>query len=108
MHPTALIAEDHGLAAAAVQCSVVDGLLSALMVPLTFLALLDVVGSWFGLGPIYLTTANTGKSKLALLSVPDVPEGWTRVIPENNSPFLNRITARGLLSILGVSRGRDI
>ena len=50
--------------------------------------------------PIYLATTNTGKNKLALLSAPDVPEGWTRVIPEDNSPFLNQITARGLLSIL--------
>jgi hypothetical protein len=68
--------------------------------PLTFVALFDVVGSWFGLGPIYVTTANTGKNKLALLSAPDVPEGWTRAIPEGNSLYLNQIAARGLLSIL--------
>jgi hypothetical protein len=104
MHPTALIAEDHGLAAAIVQCPAVDGLLSALMAPLwrplTLLSLLDVVGSWFRLGLIYLTTTNTGKNKLALLSAPDVPERWARVIPEDNSLYLNRIAARVLLSVL--------
>jgi len=106
MHPTALIAEDHALAAAIVQCPAVDGLLSALQVPLwrslslTFLALLDTIGSWVGLGPIYVTTANTGKNKLAMLSAPDVPDGWARLIPEDDSSFLNQIAARALFSIL--------
>jgi uncharacterized protein len=118
MHPTALIVEDHGLAAGMVQCPAVDGFLSALQVPLwrslplTFLALLDVFGSWFGLGPVYLTTANTGKNKLALLSAPDVPEGWARLMPEDDSPFRNQISARGLLSVLvhrpGLHTGRSI
>jgi hypothetical protein len=51
MHLTALIAEDHGQAAAIVQYPAVDGPLSALVVlfwrslPLTFLALLGFVGS---------------------------------------------------------------
>ncbi len=85
MHPTALIAEDYGLAAAIVQCPAVDGLLSALQIPLwrtlplTVLALLDTIGSWFGLSPIYLTVANTGKDKLAIMSAPDVAEGWARI-----------------------------
>jgi hypothetical protein len=60
----------------------------------------DVVGPWFGLGPIYLTTANIGKNKLALLSAPDVPEGWARVIFEDNGLYLNQIAARVLLSVL--------
>jgi dienelactone hydrolase len=86
MHPTALISEDYGLAAAIVQCPAVDGFLSALQVPLwrslplTLLALLDTIGSWFGLGPIYMTIANTGKEKMALMSAPDVAEGWARLM----------------------------
>lgn len=105
MHPTALIAEDYGLAAAIVQCPAVDGLLSALQIPLwrslplTVLAILDTIGSWLRLSPIYITTANTGKHSMALLSAPDVPDGWARLMPEG-SPFLNQISARGLLSVL--------
>jgi pimeloyl-ACP methyl ester carboxylesterase len=113
MNATALIAEGHGLAAAIVQCPAVDGLLAALQVPLwrslplTFLAVLDTIGSWFGLGPIYVTTANsTGKHKLAMLSAPDVPDGWARLMPEDDSPFLNQIAARGLFSILFHRPGR--
>ncbi|KAE9373115.1 alpha/beta-hydrolase [Stipitochalara longipes BDJ] len=112
MNPTALIAEDHALAAAIVQCPAVDGLLAALQVPLwrslplTFLALLDTVASWVGLGPIYITTANTGKNRMAMLSDYDVPDGWTRLMPEDGSPFLNQIAARGLFSILVHRPGR--
>ncbi|PMD41814.1 putative alpha/beta fold family hydrolase [Hyaloscypha variabilis F] len=106
MSPTALIVEDHALAAAIVQCPAVDGLLSALQVPLwrslplTFLALLDTIVSWVGLGPIYITTANTGNAKLAMLSAHDVPDGWARLMPEDGTPFLNQFAARGLFSIL--------
>ena len=114
MNATALIAEDHALAAAIVLCPAVDGLLAALQAPLwrslpmTFFAVLDVIGSWFGLGPLYLTTANTGKSSLSLafLSAPDVPEGWARLMPEDGSTFLNQVTARGLFTVLVHRPGR--
>ena len=112
MNATGLIAEDYAIAAAIVQCPAVDGLLAALQVPLwrsltlTLLAALDTIASWVGLGPIYVTTANTGKNKLAMLSAHDVPEGWARLMPEDGRPFLNQFAARGLFSILVHRPGR--
>jgi hypothetical protein len=94
MHPMALIAEYHALAATIVQCPAVDGLLAALQVPLwrslslTFLALLDTIGSWVGLGPIYVTTANTGNNKLAMLSAPFLFIGQISGLSEASSRTL--------------------
>jgi uncharacterized protein len=101
MNATALIVEDHALAAAIVLCPAVDGLLTALQVPLwrsvplTLLAVADVIGSWFGVGPIYVTTANTGNSWLAMMDAPDVPEGWARLMPEDDGGFLNKVHRPG-------------
>jgi hypothetical protein len=63
-------------------------------------------GCGLGLGLVYLTTANTGKNKFALLPAPDVPEGWARLMLEDDSAFLNQISARGLLSVLVHRLGR--
>lgn len=63
MHASALISEDHRLAASIAQCPVVDGFLAAMMVPIsrslpmTTSALIDTIRSWFGMDAIYLTTA---------------------------------------------------
>jgi hypothetical protein len=46
-------------------------------------------GHGSGLGPVYLTTANTGKNKFALLPAPDVSEGWARLMLEDDSAFFN-------------------
>jgi hypothetical protein len=61
---------------------------------------------------VYLTTANTGKNKFALLPALGVPEDWALLMLEDDSPFLNQISARGLLSVLvhrpGHHTGRSI
>lgn len=108
MHATMLISEDHGLAAAIAQCPCVDGFTASLMLPifrslrLTTWAILDTIGSVFGLGPTYVATADDGTPGLpvAILSAPDVPEGWARLMPEDGSKFVNNLAARSLWSVL--------
>ncbi len=106
MHVTALISEDHGLAAGIAQCPLVDGLAGSMQVPLlrslhlTATAVADVVGSLFGAKePRYVDLTSDGSTP-AILASEEVMVGWARIKPENGEPWPNVIAGRSMFSIL--------
>ncbi|KAJ4298322.1 hypothetical protein N0V88_003347 [Collariella sp. IMI 366227] len=106
MHATALISEDHGLAAAIAQCPLVDGLAGSMQMPilrslqLTATAIADVAGDLFGAKePRYVDLTSDG-STAAILASQEVMVGWDRIKPENGEPWPNVIAGRSMFSIL--------
>ncbi|KAH7129781.1 putative alpha/beta fold family hydrolase [Dactylonectria estremocensis] len=105
MHVTALLAEDHQLAAGILQCPCVDGLSAVLQTPfpqslwLILTAVQDYTKSLFGGDPVYVRLAGDGmpESPLAIMTGDEVMRGWKRLDPTENVPFPNKITARSLL-----------
>jgi len=106
MHVTALMSEDHKLAAGIAQCPLVDGVAGSTQRPLmrvlglTMTAAADVVGWTFGAQtPRYVTLTSDG-SKNALMASPEVVVGWDRIKPENGQEWPNIIAGRSLFSIM--------
>ncbi|KAI9930792.1 hypothetical protein MW887_011550 [Aspergillus wentii] len=104
MHVTALVAEDHQLAAGIAQCPCVDGFASSLQVPfftslrMAIPATFDWLLSFFWERPIYLPLiSNT--SQPALMKGDEVMEGWARLAPPTNVDFPNKIVARSIFSL---------
>ncbi|KAL2220074.1 hypothetical protein M432DRAFT_638230 [Thermoascus aurantiacus ATCC 26904] len=107
MHVTALLAEDHQLAAGIAQCPCVDGFAASVKIPLLrsarllSLAVRDVVSStFFRQEPIYVALASDGspKSPSALMTRPEVMAGWQRITPDESIPFPDKFTARSILA----------
>lgn len=106
MHVTALMSEDHSLAAGIAQCPLVDGFAGSMQMPLmrslrlTSTAVADVVGSLFGIKePRYVDLTSDGSTP-AIMASQEVIEGWARLTPENGEPWPNIISGRSLFSII--------
>ncbi len=90
-HVLAVAAGDPRIAAVVSQCPFTDGLASSLAVPpltslrLTLVAVLDLVGSWFGRRPRYVPLAG-GPGDVALMTASDVMDGFSRLLPEGPAP----------------------
>ena len=90
-HVLAVAARDPRIAAVISQCPFTDGLASTLAVPLltslrlTLVAVLDLVGSWFGRRPRYVPLAGR-PGEVALMTAPDVVDGFGRLLPEGAAP----------------------
>ncbi|RYC80258.1 hypothetical protein BFJ63_vAg16854 [Fusarium oxysporum f. sp. narcissi] len=107
MHVTALMAEDHALAASVAQCPLVDGLAGVMQMPLArslrlaTTAVSDAVGSYLGGAkePQYLKLNSDG-STTAVMASQEAAEGWARLTPDNGEAWPNIIAGRSLLSIM--------
>ncbi|KAF9872689.1 alpha beta hydrolase [Colletotrichum karsti] len=106
MHVTALMSEDHDLAAGISQCPLVDGPAGVLQMPLTrsltlaATATLDIVGWLLGAKePQYVKLVSDGSST-AVMASQEVVEGWARLAPEHGEDWPNMIAGRSLLSIM--------
>lgn len=90
-HVLAVASRDPRIAAVVSQCPFTDGIASSLAVPpltslrLTLIALLDLVGSWFGRRPRYVPLAGR-PGDVALMTAPDVMDGFTRLLPDGPAP----------------------
>ncbi|KAK2056390.1 alpha/beta-hydrolase [Colletotrichum caudatum] len=107
MHVTALMAEDHGLAAGIAQCPLVDGLAGVMQMPLArslrlaAVATADIVGSYL-LGvkePRYVDLVSDGSTP-AVMASQEAAEGWVRLAPDNGGNPATVIAGRSLLSIM--------
>ncbi|GJC85985.1 putative protein in traX-finO intergenic region [Colletotrichum liriopes] len=107
MHVTALMADDHELAAGIAQCPLVDGLAGVLQIPLArslrlaTTAAADIVGSYL-LGakePQYVKLVSDG-STTAVMASQEAAEGWARLVPDHGEDWPNIIAGRSLLSIM--------
>lgn len=111
MHISALMTEDHKLAAGIMQCPCVDGLAASLKVPLQYsvrllsLAVSDWVLSFFRETPIYVPLV--GDRNLALMMGEEANVAWNRLAPENVD-FPNAIAARSLFSLSLSRPGRKV
>lgn len=106
MHVTALMGEDHRLAAGIAQCPLTDGLAGTMHTPLarslklTPVAMLDAVRSLFGATePSYIDLTSDGSTP-ALMASEEVVTGWARLNPENGETWSNKLAARSLFSIM--------
>ncbi|KAI8654383.1 hypothetical protein LRP88_00266 [Fusarium phalaenopsidis] len=105
MHVTALLAEDHSIAAGIAQCPCVDGFAAVTKAPLmtslrlSVAAISDTFAGLLGRQPVYIPLISDGQpgSPMALMMGEEVIEGWKRITPEGVD-FPNMITARSLLS----------
>ncbi|WQF76444.1 Putative xaa-Pro dipeptidyl-peptidase-like domain, alpha/Beta hydrolase [Colletotrichum destructivum] len=107
MHTTALMAEDHGLAAGIAQCPLVDGRAGAMKMPLgrslrlAAAAVADIVGAYL-LGarePRYVDLVSDG-STTAVMASKEAAEGWARLTPRHGEEWPNIIAGRSLLNIM--------
>jgi dienelactone hydrolase len=104
MHIVSLAASDTRLAGAIAQCPLVDGLAGAAMVPLVQslrlmgAALLDGIGSFFGLSPRYLPIS-VAPGKFGISATEDALYGKSLIQPNDSTTWHNRLAARSLLSI---------
>ena len=106
MHVTALMSDDHLLAAGIAQCPLVDGRERPAKMPLTYTlsltarALVDAIHSIVSTeGSIHVPLVSDG-STAALMASPEAMEGWARIAPTNGEPQPMTIAARSLFSIL--------
>ncbi|KXH46727.1 hypothetical protein CNYM01_06405 [Colletotrichum nymphaeae SA-01] len=109
MHVTALMSEDHCLAAGIAQCPLTDGLAGTMQTPLGRslqllpVAILDFARSLFGVtDPRYVDLTSDGSTP-AVMASEEVVTGWARLNPENGETWSNKLAARSLFSIM-VSR----
>jgi len=103
MYIVELAASDSRLAGAIGQAPLVDGLAAARMASpgrgfrLLAAALLDRLGSVFGLPPLYLPGAGR-PGELAIGTTEDALFGEKLMIPKDSTEWRNRVAARSLLS----------
>jgi fermentation-respiration switch protein FrsA (DUF1100 family) len=108
MHVTALLAQDHLLAAGIAQCPCVDGIASSLKLPffyslrLLLYAVADMIRALVGADPIYVKLAADGKpgAPLAIMRGSEAVEGSKRLQPRDGTTLTNEITARSVLQVL--------
>jgi uncharacterized protein len=105
LHVTRLLAEDHEIAAGITQCPCVDAAMASRMKPfsttlqLGFWAVLDTLGSFIGINPIYVSCAKMDASSgVALMEAHDVAEGYGRVVNTSHGPLKNKLTARSVIT----------
>ncbi|BAE60557.1 unnamed protein product [Aspergillus oryzae] len=107
MHVTTLMAEDHDLLAGIMQGPCVDGLAASRQVPvyktlrLLPLSLFDWMLSLFSSKAIYIPLVGDGKhgSSLAMMSGSEAMAGWKRLTTDLGADFVNKVTARTILTI---------
>jgi pimeloyl-ACP methyl ester carboxylesterase len=107
MHVTALLSEDHEIAAGISQCPCVDGFAAVKKVPFLrslqfmWIGLRDIISSFFYDEPVYIHLASDGSpgSPTAIMEGPHVIEGWRRIAPTDQSPFPNILAGRSLMNL---------
>ncbi|KAM5343541.1 hypothetical protein ACJ41O_012078 [Fusarium nematophilum] len=107
MHVTALLAEDHDIAAGIAQCPCVDGLAASKLTPLArslrlgWEALRDCWSQCTRGQPIYVELLNDGStgSMTSIMVEEEAVEIWKALLPEDGSPYANAIGAYSLLEI---------
>ncbi|KAL2807986.1 Alpha/Beta hydrolase protein [Aspergillus granulosus] len=107
MHITALMAEDHDLVAGIMQGPCVDGFAASMQVPVLKtlrilpLAVADRILSLFSSKAIYIPIVGDGKrgSPVAMMSGSQAMEGWRRLNKGLVQAFVNKVTARTILTI---------